>query len=168
MLVDQNGYFSGYASIFGHPDQGGDIVMKGAFLRSLGARGASGIRILFQHDPREPVGRILRIYEDATGLLVKGQLLLDVPKVHSLGQLISGGALNGLSIGFRTVRASKDRLTGHRRLYQIDLWEISIVTFPMMERARIFPTAKPPDDIARLAQSPLESIAAAITLFRNH
>jgi len=165
MLVDQNGFFSGYASIFGQPDQGGDIVIKGAFLRSLAAKGASGIRILFQHDPKQPVGRILRIYEDANGLLVKGQLLLGVPKVHSLGQLISGGALDGLSIGFRTVRASRDRRTGYRRLHQIDLWEVSIVTFPMMERARIFSSLKPPDQKQRPKRSPAQTIRAAISLF---
>ncbi len=172
MLVDQDGYFSGYASIFAQPDQGGDIVMKGAFLSSLAARGASGIRMLFQHDPKQPVGRIVNIAEDANGLLVKGQLLLEVPKVHSLGQLISGGALNGLSIGFRTVRASKDRQSGYRRLWQIDLWEVSIVTFPMMERARISSALNPPrqkpaparGQKQRSFRSPAERIRAAISL----
>ncbi len=168
MLVDKTGYFSGYASIFGQPDQGGDIVMRGAFVRSLRARGTSGIRILFQHDPKQPVGRLLGLYEDTRGLLVKGQLLLDVPKVHSLGQLISGGALDGLSIGFRTVRASKDRLSGYRYLHQIDLWEISIVTFPMMEQARIFSDLKPPHQKERPSRSPAQTMRAAISLFSNH
>jgi len=170
MLVDQNGYFSGYASIFGEPDQGGDIVMPGAFLPSLGAKGIGGIRMLFQHDPKEPVGRVLNIGEDAKGLLVKGQLLLDVPKVRALGQLISGGALNGLSIGFRTVRSTRDKRTGYRRLWQLDLWEVSIVTFPMMERARIFSTVQSPGQKqapARgqgQARSPVQTIRAAISL----
>jgi len=167
MLVGKTGYFSGYASIFGQPDQGGDIVMPGAFVRSLRTKGTSGIRMLFQHDPKQPVGRLLSVYEDAKGLLVKGQLLLDVPKVHSLGQLISGGALDGLSIGFRTVRASRDRRTGYRRLYQIDLWEISIVTFPMMEQARISSALKPPDQKERSERSPAQTIRAAISLFSN-
>ncbi len=164
MLVDKEGYFSGYASIFGQPDQGGDIVMPGAFMRSLRTKGTGGIRMLFQHDPKEPVGRILAIHEDAKGLFVKGQLLLGIPEVKSLGQLICGGALDGLSIGFRTVRASKDRRSGHRRLWQVDLWEISIVTFPMMELARISPLLKPPDQKDRPRPSPAQTIRAAISL----
>ncbi len=168
MLIDTEGHFSGYACIFDEPDQGGDIVKPGAFRKSLAKKGVRGIRMLFQHDPKEPVGRLLDIKEDHKGLLISGQLLKADPRAASLSQLISGGALDGLSIGFRTIRATRDKRTGLRHLWQIDLWEISIVTFPMMERARIFPTAKPPDDIARLAQSPLESIAAAIALLRNH
>lgn len=168
MLIDQEGCFSGYASIFGQPDQGGDVVMPGAFGQSLLKKGEEGIRLLFQHDPKEPVGRVLSVREDANGLLVKGQLLTGDPRAHSLEHLIEGGALNGLSIGFRTIRATKDQRTGHRKLWQLDLWEISIVTFPMMERARIYPTAKPPDPLVRPAQSPQETIAAAISLIRNH
>jgi Escherichia/Staphylococcus phage prohead protease len=167
MLIDQGGRFSGYASIFGLPDQGGDVVMPGAFGQSLLNRGGNGIRLLFQHDPKEPVGRILELAEDNKGLAVSGQLLTGDPRARSLEHLIAGGALDGLSIGFRTIRATKDQRTGHRKLWQVDLWEISIVTFPMMERARIYPVAKPPDPPVRPVQSPQQTIAAAISLIRN-
>ena len=167
MLSAANGRFSGYASIFGEPDQGGDIVMPGAFAKSLSQKGKGEICLLFQHDPKEPVGNVLKIEEDQTGLKIVGQLFEQVPRANSLIALIEGGAVSGLSIGFRTVKAAKDRHSGHRRLFQIDLWEISIVTFPMMQRARIFPVSKLPEETIRSPGSPQQTIAAAISLMSN-
>lgn len=161
--IDQNGCFAGYASIFGEVDQGGDIVMPGAFTKSLNKKNSMGVRLLFQHDPKEPIGIWERIAENGTGLWVKGRLLPGVQRADALMKLIGGGAVDGLSIGFRTVRATKDRSTGHRRIWQVDLWEISIVTFPMMDGARISPSAKQPDEDISLARS----LDAAISLFRN-
>ena len=137
VAIDGEGRFSGYASVFNRLDLGGDIVMPGAFAASLARRRASGIRLLFQHDPKEPVGLWDAIAEDETGLRVEGRLLETVPRAKSLASLVAAGAVDGLSIGFRAVRTSRDKATGHRRLWQIDLWEISIVTFPMLEAARI-------------------------------
>lgn len=171
MIKIDGGYFSGYASIFREPDQGGDIVMPGAFAKSLRTKGAQNIRMLFQHDPKEPIGRIIALKEDIRGLRVEGQLFDRVPRANSLLALIGGGAIDGLSIGFRTVKATREKLSNHRRLWQVDLWEISIVTFPMMERARIFPaTTLPEADVRppRLPQNTVqETIAAAISLVSN-
>lgn len=171
MLKIDEGYFSGYASIFGEPDQGGDIVMPGAFAKSLRIKGVHNIRMLFQHDPKEPVGRIMALEEDQKGLRVEGQLFAPVPRANSLLALIGGGAIDGLSIGFRTVKATRDKQTNHRRLWQVDLWEISIVTFPMMERARIFPAKTLPGPDTRPPRLPQntvhETIAAAISLVSN-
>ena len=136
--IDMAGRFCGYASLFGVADQGGDIVMPGAFAKSLDRRGVGAVRMLFQHDPKEPVGLWEKIAEDTRGLWVEGRLLPGVNRAGELKALIESGALDGLSIGFRTVRASKTG-GGLRRLWQIDLWEISIVTFPMMDEARILP-----------------------------
>lgn len=135
--IDETGRFAGYASVFSKVDEGGDIVMPGAFARSLKKRGTERIRLLFQHDPKEPVGTWERIVEDGFGLWVEGRLVPGVPRADALRKLIERGAIDGLSIGFRTVRATREAATGHRKLWQIDLWEISIVTFPMMEGARI-------------------------------
>ena len=135
--VDDEGTFSGYASLFGTADLSGDIVMPGAFLRSIAARRASGIRMLYQHDPAEPIGVWLDIREDPRGLLVRGRLTLDVARGREVASLMRAGALDGLSIGFRTVRARADRAAGVRRLTEIDLWEISVVTFPMQPQARV-------------------------------
>lgn len=129
--------FAGYASVFGRVDQGGDIVMPGAFTQSLRRRGRGGVRMLFQHDPKEPLGVWREVAEDATGLWVEGELADGVARAGELVRLIEQGAIDGLSIGFRALRATRDARTGHRRLWQIDLWEISIVSFPMMAGARI-------------------------------
>ena len=171
MININEGYFAGYAAIFGEVDQGGDIVMPGAFAKSLKTKGAQNIRMLFQHDPKEPVGRILALEEDRRGLRVHGQLFAPVPRAKSLVALIGGGAIDGLSIGFRTVKATREKQTNHRRLWQVDLWEISIVTFPMMERARIFPATTQPETDNRPLPLPQktvhETMAAAISLVSN-
>ncbi|MCZ4271161.1 HK97 family phage prohead protease [Maritalea porphyrae] len=135
--ISENGVFSGYASIFGKIDQGGDIVVRGAFENSLRKRGTANIRMLFQHDPKEPVGIWQSIKETDVGLKVVGRLSDDVARGHELISLIRDGGIDGLSIGFRTLRASTKSRAAARRLYEIDLWEISIVTFPMLDVARI-------------------------------
>jgi HK97 family phage prohead protease len=129
--------FSGYASLFGIPDQAGDIVMPGAFLKSLKRRKPQGIRMLFQHDPYLPLGAWREIREDAQGLFVRGELSVGASRVRDIAALLSDGAIDGLSIGFRTLKAERDRSRGTRRLTEIDLWEISLVTFPMMGEARV-------------------------------
>ena len=127
----------GYSSLFGVADLGRDGVEPGAFAAALARRGAAGIRMLFQHDPAEPVGRWTAMREDATGLWVEGWLTAGVQKADELAALILSGALDGLSIGFRTVRAANDRRNGVRRIVEADLWEVSIVTFPMLPGARL-------------------------------
>jgi HK97 family phage prohead protease len=132
--IDAEGRFAGYASVFNRLDSGGDIVLPGAFAKSL-ARKRGRIRLLFQHDPKEPVGTWESMAEDSHGLFVTGRLVPGVPRSDALRRLIENRALDGLSIGFRTVKAS--RRDGKRLLHEIDLYEVSIVTFPMMEDARI-------------------------------
>jgi uncharacterized protein len=132
-----SGLFEGYASLFGRRDGQGDIVMRGAFLESLRAKGPAGIRMLFQHDPSEVVGTWVDIFEQPHGLYVRGRLNLKVQRGRELLALLESGALDGLSIGFKTVRARRDRATGARHLHAVDLWEISLVTFPMLEGARV-------------------------------
>jgi uncharacterized protein len=129
--------FSGYASLFGIPDASGDIVMPGAFRRSLIQRGRKGIRMLFQHDPAQPLGTWSHLREDERGLFVRGELSLGASRVRDIGALLADGAIDGLSIGFKTVTAARDRVTGLRRLLHVDLWEVSLVTFPMMASARV-------------------------------
>ena len=131
------GTFAGYASLFDVPDLGGDIVAKGAFRRSLKRRGPLGVKLLFQHDPSQPIGVWLSIVEDHRGLFVKGRLMPEIARAREVLALMRAQALDGLSIGFRTVKGSRDPTTGLRRLQEIDLWEVSVVTFPMQPEARI-------------------------------
>jgi uncharacterized protein len=159
--IDNEGRFAGYASVFGRLDDGGDIVMPGAFRKSLGLRGRHRIKMLFQHDPKEPVGTWDAIREDDHGLWVEGRLVQDVPRADALRRLIARGAVDGLSIGFRTVKSTRASREGHRRLWEVDLWEVSIVTFPMMDLARIAP-GKPPVN-SRLERS----LAAATAIFKQ-
>ncbi|MCO5133850.1 MAG: HK97 family phage prohead protease [Phyllobacteriaceae bacterium] len=135
--VRLDGTFEGYASVFNEVDLGNDIVAAGAFTGSLARRGPSGIRMLFQHDAAEPIGTWEKIGETPQGLKVRGRLALATQKGREVHELMRAGAIDGLSIGFRTIRARQDRATGARRILEADLWEISVVTFPMQESARI-------------------------------
>ncbi|MDP4004820.1 HK97 family phage prohead protease [Methylobacterium sp. NEAU K] len=144
-----DGHFTGYASVFGVPDLGRDVVVPGAFAASLARRGAAGVRLLFQHDPAEPIGRWLSLREDTRGLFAEGQLNLAVQRAREIDALMRGGALDGLSIGFRTLLARRG-LGGERRLQQVDLWEISLVTFPLQPGARASPSARPSSGAAEI------------------
>jgi HK97 family phage prohead protease len=135
--LTEAGVFTGYASLFGEVDLGKDRVERGAFLKSLARRGAAGIRMLFQHDPAEPIGAWKVIREDGRGLYVEGALSDGVARAREVHQLMKARALDGLSIGFQTVRARSEPATGVRQILEADLWEISIVTFPMLPGARI-------------------------------
>ena len=128
--------FEGYASVFGSRDGAGDIVAPGAFTASLRKRGPGGVRMLYQHFAHEPIGVWDTIREDARGLYVRGSLILDVERARDVQALLREGALGGLSIGFKTQRARKD-VNGVRTLLQVDLWEISVVTFPLLEAAAV-------------------------------
>jgi uncharacterized protein len=135
--VGLDGVFEGYASLFDRQDLGRDVVAPGAFRDSLAKRGAAGIRMLFQHDANQPIGVWTRLYEDARGLYARGRLTTDVAKAREVLALMRAGAIDGLSIGFRAVKGVRSAKTGVRRLDQVDLWEISIVTFPMLPEARV-------------------------------
>jgi HK97 family phage prohead protease len=135
--VEPDGTFSGYASLFNEEDAGHDVVLPGAFRESLARRGLRGIKLLFQHKPEEPIGVWEQLEEDARGLFAKGRLMLDVARAREVLALMRAGALDGLSIGFRTVTGRRDPASGVRRLARIDLWEISVVTFPMLAEARV-------------------------------
>ncbi|MFC4174320.1 HK97 family phage prohead protease [Microvirga sp. GCM10011540] len=135
--VEADGVFEGYASLFGITDLGKDVVMPGAFADSLAKRGVAAVRLLWQHDPSEPIGRWLAIEEDRRGLFVRGRLNLAVERAREIHALMRDGAVDGLSIGFCVERARAERPTGLRRLEKLDLWEISVVTFPMLPGARV-------------------------------
>ena len=135
--VSGDGSFSGYASLFGTVDLGRDVIEPGAFAASLKRRGAGDVRMLYQHDPDQPIGRWLSIREDQRGLHVEGKLSLGVARAREVHELMKSGALDGLSIGFQTVRARSEAKAGVRRILSADLWEISVVTFPMQPGARV-------------------------------
>ena len=128
----------GYASFFGAADQGGDIVAKGAYANSLKALAAQGrqVKMLWQHDASAPIGVWDEVREDERGLYVKGRLLESVARGREAVALIAAGALDGLSIGYRTKKAKRGE-NGTRYLQELELWEVSLVTFPMLPSARV-------------------------------
>lgn len=129
---------AGHASLFGIRDRGGDVVMPGAYgaaLARLAARGER-VRMLWQHDPAQPIGLWDAVAEDGRGLHVRGRILTDVARGREAAALLAAGAVDGLSIGYRTIRAEA-LPGGGRRLVELDLWEVSLVTFPMLAGARL-------------------------------
>src|SRR5919206_2728229 len=135
--IEDDGTFEGYASLFGEIDAARDMVMPGAFARTLKSRGVRRVPMLFQHDPAEPVGVWLELTEDYRGLRARGRLIPEVARARELFALVKSGAVDGLSIGFRTVKGRVDPRSRIRKIDQIDLWEISIVTFPLLNGARV-------------------------------
>lgn len=136
--VQDGALIEGYASLFGATDQGGDIVAKGAYAESLTRANQDGrkIKMLWQHDPTQPIGVWDEVREDARGLWVKGRILEATQKGREAAALIAAQAIDGLSIGYRTVKAAKND-TGQRQLTELELWEVSLVTFPMLPTARV-------------------------------
>jgi len=127
------GSFEGYGSVFGNRDRDGDIVAPGAFTDSLKSRLPA---LLWQHDQKAPIGTFDEVREDARGLYVKGRLAMS-GRGKEAYDLLKMGALNGLSIGFVSKEASRDPATGVRNIHKADLMEVSLVTFPANELARV-------------------------------
>jgi HK97 family phage prohead protease len=135
--IDADGMVEGYASLFGEIDQARDMVARGAFATTLRTRGLRRIPMLFQHDPAEPIGIWLELREDLRGLYARGKLIPDVARGREVLALVRAGAIDGLSIGFKTVKGRVDPRTRIRKLEAVELWEISIVTFPLLAGARV-------------------------------
>ena len=137
---NSKGIFTGYGSIFGNEDQGNDIMQKGAFTKSLMNRPVSKVKMLYQHKTDEPIGVFTEMYEDSKGLFVKGQLAMGTQRGREAYELLKMGALDGMSIGFRAdpeKQGYNENKRGVRTLKEVDLMEISLVTFPMNESALI-------------------------------
>lgn len=132
-----DGWFEGYATKFGVPDGVGDVMVRGAFSRMLARKKAGDVKLLYQHAASEPIGVWTEIYEDAVGLFVRGRVVTDVQRGREVLALMREGALDGLSLGFKTIRARTDRTTRRRTVLEADLWEVSVVTFPMLGEARV-------------------------------
>ncbi|WP_255356551.1 HK97 family phage prohead protease [Thioclava sp. SK-1] len=142
----------GYASLFGKPDQGGDIVCPGAYSASLKIKDRA-VKMLWQHDPAQPIGVWDEIREDGTGLWVKGRLLPDVARGREAQALVQAGAIDGLSIGYRVVKACKSA-GSQRMLQELELWEVSLVTFPMLREARVAAKGEVPNaDLRHLVEA---------------
>lgn len=148
----EDGTVEGYGSVFGVRDSYDDVIGAGAFLSSLKAHKSAGTMpaMLWQHDSSEPIGIWTEMVEDAKGLRIKGQLALDTVRGKEAHALLKLKALNGLSIGFAAKQWAYDRETEIRTLTEIDLWEVSLVTFPANGKARV----------TNIKTAPIDQIAA--------
>lgn len=135
--VSDDGTFEGYGSVFGNVDSYGERVMPGSFAGSLNKHRREGTQVLmlWQHNPDQPIGVYDDLAEDAKGLWVKGRLVLEVQRAREVHALMKANAIGGLSIGYREIKAQPDGNV--RNLEELDLREISPVTFPANRRARI-------------------------------
>lgn len=131
--IEENGTIKGYASLFGAKDDGGDIVMPGAFSESL--QSGRPVRMLWQHNPLQPIGKWLVIREDERGLYVEGKLSLKTQRGLEAYEMLKDGILEGLSIGYQVQKVK--RTADGRELWKVALWEISLVTFPMLPEGKI-------------------------------
>ena len=137
--TDESGSFEGYASIFGNKDLGNDVVMQGAFSKSIKYKKPKQIKLLYQHKTDEPIGVIDEIEEDRKGLKIKGRLALETQRGKETFELMKMGALDSMSIGYRLDPKgySYDDKNKRRELKEVDLMEVSLVTFPMNPKAKI-------------------------------
>jgi len=126
--------FAGYAALFDRADRSGDVIRKGAFARAVKA-GAAGVPLLWQHDPARPIGRIDYLAEDKRGLRVIGRLSARSGAAREAAAMLGEGGVSGLSFGYR-VRGGGDAGAG-RELTDLELVEVSVVTFPMQPAARV-------------------------------
>lgn len=133
--LHQDGTFEGYGSVFGNRDSFGDVVAKGAFKRTL--KEDHRPAMLWQHDSQTPIGVYTEVKEDKTGLFVKGKFTAGVRKADEALLLLRDGALDGLSIGFQTKKSDLDEETGERIITEAKLYEVSLVTFPANDGARV-------------------------------
>ena len=132
--ISDEGYFSGYGSVFDVVDDWDDVIVRGAFAETLQSKTPV---MLWQHDSAEPIGVYERVYEDEIGLWVEGRLLLDLEKGREAYILLKNRAIRGLSIGFLPI-AWEDEMRDRKKirvLKSIDLWEVSLVTFPANKKA---------------------------------
>lgn len=154
--VEDDGVFEGFGSVFGNVDSYKEVVAPGAFAESLaGWKAASRLPpVLWQHRSGEPIGPYLEMEEQPLGLHVKGKLLVDdVQRAKEARALMKAKAVNGLSIGFVTREDSYDRVTGIRTLKKVDLWEVSVVTFPANPAAQISSVKSVIDGIQTLREA---------------
>ena len=134
--VKDDGSFEGYASTFGNVDSGHDVVMPGAFSKSLADRPAPAIKMLWQHDKSQPIGSFTHAGEDSKGLFIKGQILTSIQRGAEAQALMKAGIIDSMSIGYKTVEADFTN-SGVRQLKEVGLFEISLVTFPMNDQATV-------------------------------
>tara|TARA_Y100001938_G_C8092794_1_gene436123 strand:- start:253 stop:918 length:666 start_codon:yes stop_codon:yes gene_type:complete len=137
--TEEDGSFEGYASVFNNKDLGNDVIKQGAFTKSIYDKKPRQIKLLYQHKTDEPIGVIDSLMEDKRGLKIKGRLAMATQKGREVYELMKMGALDSMSIGYKLspddYKYSEKQKK--RTITNLDLMEVSMVTFPMNPRAKI-------------------------------
>lgn len=154
-----NGMIAGYASVFNEIDAQNDVVAKGAFSKSLEKYkfSKSSPAMLWMHDTAEPIGVWTQLKEDKHGLHVEGKLAIKTQNGADAYELLKIGAITGLSIGYSTIKSTRDSKTKIRTLTEVELFEVSLVTFPANVLARIH-TVKTPYAKSEINHNELQAI----------
>ena len=136
---EETGVFEGYGNVANFKDYAKDVAVNGAFQKSLDRHKAKGSTpaMLFQHKHDSAIGVWTEIREDQHGLYVKGKFTKGVQLADETYLLMKDGALSGLSIGYSVIDQEYDAKTETNYLKEVELFEISVVTFPCNDRARI-------------------------------
>nr|WP_232503112.1 HK97 family phage prohead protease [Wolbachia endosymbiont of Cimex lectularius] len=132
--IEENGVFSGYVSVFNVVDKQNDLILPGAFKENLNKDKTT---LLWQHNPSEPIGYIIDIHENDVGLYITAHLLLGIQKAEEVYLMLKTGVINGLSIGYIPIEYDIDHESEARVLRQVELWEVSLVTFPANLAAQV-------------------------------
>jgi HK97 family phage prohead protease len=162
--TDDEGAFEGYASIFNNKDLGNDVIKYGAFANSIKNRNPKNIKLLYQHKTDEPIGVIEYIEEDKKGLKIEGRLAMGTQKGREVFELMKMGAIDSMSIGYRLNPDGYkyDPKTRKRSIKEVDLMEISLVTFPMNPKAKVTKVK-----LAEMTERELEKVLRDAHIFSN-
>lgn len=153
--VSEEGEFEGHAAVFGNVDLGGDIVLPGAFTKSLRTRPASKVKLLRNHDMSEPIGVVLDLAEDKKGLAFKAKVTTETTRGRETLALMRMGSLDQMSFGYRTVKDRYDSGRKARLLEEVEVFELTVCALGMNPKATIsrvkdFDAARAETIIARL------------------
>lgn len=146
---NEEGVIEGYGATFGNQDQVGDIIAPGAFTKAIrkNNRGELTVKMLWQHECDEPIGVWNQLQEDEKGLKVKGRIITKTAMGNDAYELVKGGAIDSLSIGFIPLKWDIDAKKNVRVIQEIELYEISLVTFPANTKAKISSVKSLPEDV---------------------
>ncbi|QXK92319.1 HK97 family phage prohead protease [Neoehrlichia mikurensis] len=133
--IREYGIFSGYASVFNVIDRQNDIIKPGAFSDTI--KTCKKVMFLWQHNKNKPIGKIINMIEDNFGLYITVKLILEIKKAEEVYLMIKKGVINSLSIGYQIIDYYIDKNSGARVIEKLDLWEVSLVTFPSNTQAQI-------------------------------
>lgn len=139
--IGDGGTFAGYTAVYNSVDRGGDIILPGAFTKSLESKRASGstVKMLWQHDPSKVIGVWDSFSDDGKGLFGNGRLIKEVQQAREAHALMAAKAMDGLSIGYivKDYDMQEHERGMVRVLKELDLMEVSVVTFPMNTEAMV-------------------------------